>query len=114
MLTIFLLAKYFTFSFVIFILQKRIRHPFPRPTCILHTEIHRNQWLLIHAIHQSSSLFKLIGNVLQQIHAAKLILSIPSVELDHVLDFVICSRVNLQRLGADVPINAFGARRSSQ
>lgn len=76
--------------------------------------IHRNQFLLIHAIHHPSSLFKLIGNILQQVHAAKLILRIPSVELDHVLDFVISRRVNLQRLSADVPINALSARRSGQ
>lgn len=72
------------------------------------------QLLLIHATQQLSNSFKLIGNVLQQIHAAKLILSVASIELDHVLDPAIGNRVNLQGLGADVPINALSAWRSGQ
>lgn len=44
--------------------------------------------------------------MLEQVRLTKRILRVPRVELDHVLDAVVRSLVNLERLAADVPGDA--------
>ena len=52
--------------------------------------------------------------MLQQVRLAKSVLGVPRVELDHVLDALVRSLINLKRLAADVPGDALCAGRSRQ
>lgn len=59
-------------------------------------------------------MLQLRGRVLQQVHAAQVVLGIARVELQHALDGVVGLDVDGQRLGADDPRHALAARRRRQ